>query len=284
MEIPQSVAREFVEADKRPRCDQECAAENTVKTVIHRNSGTRTRTRRPKCRTLPTRPRRLADAPAARLLPMKSPINPNPVTPPSPIETQVPAEQPQRRPSRLETIENAFKKHEASRPKPKAAEAKMGHNQPPEEMEEEEKFDLRRRPKDQPREKRQVRRQGACGGAGNSCRGRSRAQPGEQPGARPAPPQLPEHAPYRAPPPRMHPQAQADWHACPESVRGEVHRMAREFNDAYQRSQADVAGNEPDPPVPATGASARHHAEQGADRTTREWSSYCAPTWSPGWT
>ena len=29
----------------------------------------------------------------------------------------------------------------------------MGHNQPPEAMEEEEKFDLRRRPKDQPREK-----------------------------------------------------------------------------------------------------------------------------------
>ena len=38
----------------------------------------------------------------------------------------------------------------------------------------------------------------------------------------------------------MHPQAQAEWHAAPESVRGEVYRMAKEFNDAYQRQQADV--------------------------------------------
>ena len=38
----------------------------------------------------------------------------------------------------------------------------------------------------------------------------------------------------------MHPEAQAEWHAAPESVRGEVYRMAKEFNDAYQRSNADV--------------------------------------------
>ena len=38
----------------------------------------------------------------------------------------------------------------------------------------------------------------------------------------------------------MHQQAQAEWHAAPESVRGEVYRMAKEFNDAYQRSDADV--------------------------------------------
>ena len=171
-------------------------------------------------------------------------INPNPVSPPSPIETQVPAEQqPQRRPSRLETIENAFKKHEASRPKPKPAEAKMGHNQPPEPTEEEEKFDLRRRPKDQPRERGKfVARAPAEGeqSAQISAQSAQSAQSQNVPGTRPAPPQLPEHAPYRAPPPRMHQQAQAEWHAAPESVRGEVYRMAKEFNDAYQRQQADV--------------------------------------------
>ena len=38
----------------------------------------------------------------------------------------------------------------------------------------------------------------------------------------------------------MHAQAQAEWHAAPESVRGEVHRMAREFTQAYQQQAADV--------------------------------------------
>ena len=50
------------------------------------------------------------------------------------------------------------------------------------------------------------------------------------PRARPLPGAAAAHAP----------QAQAEWHAAPESVRGEIHRMAREFHDAYQRSQADV--------------------------------------------
>ena len=97
-----------------------------------------------------------ADAPAAPSAPASNEvaIDPNPVNLPSPIDGQLPAKtEPARRPTRLETIENAFKKHEASRPKPKPAEAKMGHNQPPEPMQEEEKFDLRRRPKDQPRER-----------------------------------------------------------------------------------------------------------------------------------
>jgi hypothetical protein len=51
---------------------------------------------------------------------------------------------------------------------------------------------------------------------------------------------LPVQAPYREPPPRLAEHAQADWHGTPESVRGEVHRMYREFGEYYQRSRADV--------------------------------------------
>jgi len=171
-------------------------------------------------------------------------IDPNPVSPPSPISNEAPAKtvddgQVRHRPSRLETIQKAFEKSERERPRPKAAEAKKGHNQPPEPLEEEEKFDLRRRPKDQPRERGRFTAKAPAEGQ-ESPAGAQSGQPGQQPGARPAPPQLHPQAPYRNPPPRMHQQAQADWHAAPESVRGEVYRMAKEFTDAYWSSRGDV--------------------------------------------
>ena len=38
---------------------------------------------------------------------------------------------------------------------------------------------------------------------------------------------LPAHAPFRDPPQRMGDQAKAAWHATPEVVRGDIHRMHR---------------------------------------------------------
>jgi len=43
----------------------------------------------------------------------------------------------------------------------------------------------------------------------------------------------------------MSDQARADWHATPESVRGDVHRVAQEFTRFYQRTKADVEAMKP---------------------------------------
>ena len=89
------------------------------------------------------------------------PINPDQPSTPSPI-TNAPPEKPAAPPSRREAIQAAFDKATRQQdgkeplPKkaaPKAAEARMGHNQPPEPTENEE-IDLKKRPSDQPRGER----------------------------------------------------------------------------------------------------------------------------------
>lgn len=189
------------------------------------------------------------------------PINPDQTQAPTPIGGQAPdrpvndadiQRQSGRPQSRREAIQAAFDKavsqQEAKEkparapPKsaPKAREAKAGDNQPPEETE---KLDLKKRPSDQPRGERGqfAPRQTA------ETRARTAAQ--TAPGALPKPPErpdavphkrLPEGVPYRDPPPRMAPHAQAEWHAAPESVRGEVYRMHQEFGQAHQAYRADA--------------------------------------------
>jgi hypothetical protein len=51
--------------------------------------------------------------------------------------------------------------------------------------------------------------------------------------------QLPENAPYREPLKRWSDQTKQDWHSTPESVRGAVHQMAKEFQGAYRKYKAD---------------------------------------------
>lgn len=178
---------------------------------------------------------------------------------PTPVGSQAPQKQgfdqnakpPSGRPeSRREAIQRAFDRavnppakpekraSEPAKPAPKAAEAKPGHNKPPEETE---KLDLKKRPSDQPRGERgqfaprqPVAEQAAPGAQGHpSPSGRPDAATQQQVK------QLPANAPFRDPPQRMSEQARASWADTPETVRGDVHRMHQEFAQAHQRYRAD---------------------------------------------
>jgi hypothetical protein len=65
-------------------------------------------------------------------------------------------------------------------------------------------------------------------------------QPGQQAeSARPPVKPLDERAPYREPPGRFSEQAKVEWAAAPESVRGAVYTMAKEFKGAYDAYRGD---------------------------------------------
>jgi hypothetical protein len=201
----------------------------------------------------PTPPPSAAPAPTPAPAANEVPINTNPTNAPQPIGAQTPEKsQPE---SRRDAIQRAFNRsRDPNAPKPKAAEAKMGHNNPPEETkretkqpiktgtddEGEERLDLRRRPNDQPRVggKFAPRAQTAAADP-NTARPQSSGQPDRnqpRPGAHK---QLPDGVPYRDPPQRMAEHAKAEWHAAPESVRGEIHRMHQEFSRAYNNFKGD---------------------------------------------
>ena len=175
------------------------------------------------------------------------PINPNPTSSPNPIGSQAPPAEgdvkgSEHRPqSRREAIQRAFErasqpqakpKPAAEKPAPKAAEAKPGHNQPPEETE---KIDLKKRPAtaDQPRGERgqfaPKQREDAQITAQIDAKGTQTDAQTAQTAK-----QLPEGTPFRDPPQRISERAKADWHATPESVRGDFHRQQQEFAKAYQ--------------------------------------------------
>jgi len=179
-----------------------------------------------------------APAPSAR----EVPINQNPVSQPDPIGSQAPQAPP---PSRRETIQAAYDRASKPQPKPaeraepKAAEAKPGHNNPPEETP---RLNLKKRPDEQgepqPRDRgrfapREQQRPEMAGNAADNSRPLP-ADPG-QPHAK-----LPPHAPYAEPPPRMAEHGKRDWATTPETVRGEVHRMHQEFGKAAQHWQAQL--------------------------------------------
>jgi hypothetical protein len=176
------------------------------------------------------------------------PINQNPVNSPNPVGPQTPSTPPDAAEGRRAAIQRAFDR--ASAPPPKgerpaqrtepAAEAKPGHNQPPEETKPE-ALNLRKRPQAeaavpsaaQPRDRGRFAPRtapAATQGAQNVAQG---AQPG-QPVRKLAP-----NAPYAVPPQRMSEQAKADWHGTPESVRGDVGRMQEEFVKAYRVYKGD---------------------------------------------
>jgi len=187
-------------------------------------------------------------APAAA--PNEAPVNENQVSLPNPIGNQAPDApqgQQQRTLTREEAIQRAFDRATKPQPKPerraepKAADAKPGHNSPPEEIE---KFDLRKRPSEQ---KGDIQDKAPARGDGGRFVARPQQQPpGAQqqpPGAQqqqPAPQQLPENSPFRDPPQRWSEQAKRDWAAAPETVRGDVHRMVNEFTKAYKVWKPDL--------------------------------------------
>ena len=166
-------------------------------------------------------------------------INQNPTSSPNPVGSQAP-EKP--RAERLsDSVQKAFDRANNStikpeRPKPKEAkpaEARMGHNNPPEETP---KLNLKKRPDEQQPQPGRER------GEHGHFAPREVAQ-NALPGAQPAPDgaqqpaqykRLPPHAPFAEPPQRISESARRDWADTPETVRGDIHRMHQEFGKAYQ--------------------------------------------------
>ena len=182
--------------------------------------------------------------------PSQVPVDVNHVSTPNPIGQQAPnlPEGEKRTPSRMEAIQAAFERANkpkgqaekpAEKPAPKAAEAKAGHNQPPEETP---KLNLKKRPDEQQPQPRGERGQFAprqVAPEEQSQKGNSNA-PLSQAGTDGQPVrQLPENSPFRDPPARMAEAAKRDWAAAPESVRADVHRMHEEFGRAYNFYRAD---------------------------------------------
>lgn len=188
------------------------------------------------------------------------PINQNPTSSPNPIGPQAPQApvgdikgSEHRTPSRREALQAAFDRAtnpppKGERPRPKEvrpAEAKAGHNNPPEPTE---KFDLKKRPSgDQPAAAGQGR--GEHGHfAPRQQDGHAQARPGAPNAAQPQQQpmrQLPPHAPFAAPPVRMDERARRDWVDTPESVRGNIHRIQGEFAKAYQFYKNDYEAFKP---------------------------------------
>jgi hypothetical protein len=176
------------------------------------------------------------------------PIDTNQTSSPTPVSNQAPDKPP---PTRREAIQAAFdranKPREAPKtpPKteaPKAAEAKTGHNQPPEPTESE-GINLKKRPDEQPRDRgRFTRREVPSDTERNAPSDTERNAPGADlakgtNGTQPASSNrtLPENTPFREPPQRMADHAKAAWADTPEPVRGEIHRMHQEFGNAYNQ-------------------------------------------------
>ena len=169
------------------------------------------------------------------------PVDPNPTSLPTPVGPQTP-DKPvaDRAESRRESISKAFEK---ARSEIKPREARMGDNNPPEPMKREEKkpkddrpapIDLKKRPTDQPPPRERSEH-------GHFAPRATDQRTGNDPQISRSPvKQLPPTEPYREPPQRMTPQAKAEWHATPASVRGDVHRMQAEFGNAYQRFKGDI--------------------------------------------
>jgi len=191
-----------------------------------------------------------APAPAPAPAPNEVPINPNPVTPPSPVSNQAPDKPVSHAERGRESIQKAFAKaREENPPKPRVA--KIGDNNPPEETKVEraapprgkpkderpEPIDLRKRPTDQ--QELPLRERGEHGHfAPREKATDQRAETGAQISRSPVK-ELPPTAKYRDPPQRMTEAAKADWHATPETVRGDMHRMQQEFSTAYQKFRGD---------------------------------------------
>jgi hypothetical protein len=169
------------------------------------------------------------------------PIDTNQHQSPNPVSNQAPDKPP---PTRREAIQAAFDR--ANKPREpakapakaeplKAAEAKAGHNKPPEPTEKE-GINLKKRPDDQPRDKgrfapRVAENLSEVGTTSERSDTKDNIGTPEKSSHR----ILPENTPFREPPQRMSEQAKAEWHATPESVRGDMHRMHQEFGNAYNQ-------------------------------------------------
>lgn len=169
-------------------------------------------------------------------------INQTPTNAPTPVGPQAPEKEvgdlqggKGRPPSRREAIAKAFERAnvEEQPEQKKVVKRGMGDNNPPEAMEKE-----KAKP-DQKEKAVRYREGGRFAKQPDQVEQGASATPGRaEAGRTPASP-LPETAPYREPPPRFSERGKQEWAAAPEGVRGEVYRMAKEFEGAYRQYRGD---------------------------------------------
>jgi len=188
-------------------------------------------------------------APAAEV-----PVETNQTSTPTPVGSQVP----DRPPSRREAIQRAFERHDKARGEVKAADAKPGHNNPPEATDKEKSkegtkherpkvdpekptIDLRKRPADQPKEPQPRAEHGHFAARQEESAanpGQVRSEQGNHPEGQQQTTEQ-QRAAWNQPLQRMSQAAKADWAKAPESVRADVHRLHNEFSRAYQQYRGD---------------------------------------------
>jgi hypothetical protein len=138
---------------------------------------------------------------------------------------------PQKGGHRTEVIGKAFERAKVERKGP--AEAKAGHNQPPEPTEKDEPLDLKKRPSEQPQAQARER------GEGGRFAPRTDASRAQAPAGQRGVPPRGTAIPYGEPLKRMRDDAKAEWGKAPESVRRDVHRMHQEYSKAFQQYRGD---------------------------------------------
>jgi hypothetical protein len=206
--------------------------------------------------------------------PSEIPVDVNQSSSPQPVGAQAPdkpvdkqAQAQARRDSIQKAFDRATKQQEEGaqrqprqkaqeEPKRSAAEAKAGHNQPPEETAKERYREGGKFARDPNREsqgantagQRNLSEVAAANGQGPGPEAQ-RNTPANPPGvgAQPQVPyrMLPEGTPFREPLKRMSEAAKHGWVDTPEPVRAAVHKMAQEFSKAYQAQKADVEAFKP---------------------------------------
>jgi len=192
-------------------------------------------------------------APAAQPQPTVSPqgeavVNTNPTPGQTPIGSQAPPKpegqegRQSSNVSRREAIAAAFEKSKQAQTE--AAEKPPSGDRPRQQAKPETKPEQRSQPfREQGRFARDPARQQADDQQpqqqpGEQRQPEGRQAQGQQPVVQNYEP-LPESAPFRQPPQRFSEQAKADWNGAPESVRGAVHQLARQFQGAYEKYRGD---------------------------------------------
>lgn len=166
-------------------------------------------------------------------------IEQNPTSSPQPVGPQAPDKPMERAEARRDSIRKAFDRAKEDSDKAPPKKRGMGDNNPPEKMEQEKQgtLDLKKPPQAQGeryREQGRFAKQPDHAGAEPSSSRQVPAGADHKPAA-----PLPETAPYREPPPRFSERGRAEWAAAPEGVRGDVYRMAKEFEGAYRAYRGD---------------------------------------------
>jgi hypothetical protein len=185
-------------------------------------------------------------APPSAPMQTEVPVNEAPVHQPSPLGDQAPPKPPGQeinkssRLGRRESIQKAFDR--AKQGQEEAAKTQPQRRAQPPAAKEGDRAPAAERPQPHREQGRFARDPNRLEQAPNRQISDENKNVGQQPGQqqRPQAPQpLAPDARYRDAPQRFSDQARVEWAAAPESVRGAVHQMAREFQGAYEKYRGD---------------------------------------------